>query len=487
MAAASIRSLLKETAIYGISGVIGRSMGLILLPVLSNLLPPEQFGHYKLAYVLIGLLQLLLMFGMGNSLVRYLIDAEKDDEQRVFSSHFWPLIAVSTIGCAVLFVFAPTVAGSYFAQPISGDTLLIRLAAVVVWLETVNILPYSLLRARQRPFAYSGALLLSVAVYGGLVVYLLGVRNMGMTGVLAANAAGSALVSLLFIPLLLRYLRPVFDRELFRVYFAFGFPIIFSSLGKTLLDLADRWILDRLMGARTVAFYSAGYQIAAVANLAVASFTLAWKPYLVRAAKSENAQATFSRIMTLTVAVLCAMFLAISLLADNLVAISFAGYHLIDPAYWPGLTVIPVVMAGYVFYGIYINLTVGCDLTGRTRYYAWTTAIAAGFNIVANFALIPVLGMMGAAWATLGAYSLLAGLLYMFTRDLYPVSYRWTGMAGILTLAVALYVACHWLCGMLSSRTAVTLLELAVSGGFCIFLAVSGLFGTNLLKKPVHG
>ncbi len=479
MTAASIRSLVKETAIYGISGVIGRSMGLILLPVLSNLLPPEQFGHYKLAYVLIGLLQLMLMFGMGNSLVRYLIDST--DDRRVFSSHFWPLLTVSTIGCTVLYAYAPAVAASYYAQTLPGDTLLIRLAAVVIWLETVNILPYSLLRAKQKPFAYSGALLLSVAVYGAMVIYFLGVKKTGMTGVLAANAISSGVVSLLFIPLFGRYIRPVFDRKLFRIYFAFGFPIIFSSLGKVMLDMADKWILERLIDAKTVAYYSVGYQLGAVANLAVASFTLAWKPYLVRAAKADNAQETFSRIMTVTVAVLAVLFLTISLLADNLVAIKLFGYNLIHSDYWVGLQVIPLVMASYVFFGVYVNLTVGCDLKGKTHYYAWTTLIAAAFNVAANFLLIPIMGMMGAAWATLAAYMLLAGLLYMLTRRIYPVAYRWGQMTAVLGAAGLCYIGCIYLETMIAN----VWLELLIEISLCAIFVV-GIFTAGLLRSPAR-
>jgi len=302
-----------------------------------------------------------------------------------------------------------------------------------------------------------------------------------MTGVLAANAIGSGVVSLLFLPLFGRYVRPVFDLKLFRIYFAFGFPIIFSSLGKVLLDMADKWIIERLIDAKTVAYYSVGYQLGAVANLAVASFTLAWKPYLVRAARADNAQETFSRIMTMTVAVLAALFLTISLLADNLVAIKIFGYNLIDSRYWVGLQVIPLVMVSYVFYGVYINLTVGCDLSGKTRYYAWTTLLAAAFNVGANFALIPILGMMGAAWATLAAYMLQAGLLYLLTRTLYPVSYRWGAMAAVLGSAVLCYLGCTYLETIIESIWLEFFIEITLSVIFVI-----GILLTGLLRTPAR-
>ena len=433
MSPVSIRSLVRETALYGISGVVARSMGLLLLPVLSNLLPPEEFGHYKLAYVLIGLLQLFLVFGMGNSLVRYLIGAA--DKRLVFSSHFWPLLAVSTLGSLAVFLSAGSLSAVYFAEPLPGDAGLIRLAALILWFDSLSTLPYSLLRAENRPLAYVSGMSLQVVIYAILVVYLLGARHSGMTGVLIANAVGSGAVLIFFIPLLKNNLSAAFDSRAFRIYFAFGFPIIFSSLGKNLLDLADRWILDRLMGAAVVAYYSAGYQLAAVANLAVAAFTLAWKPFLVRAAAEKGARETFARIMTLTIVALCLLFLLISFFADNLVKLSFFGYHLIQESYWPGLRVIPVVMVSYIFYGAYINLSVGCDLKGRTDYYAWTTGAAALFNIAANFILIPPLGMLGSAWATLFAYLLQVALLYYLTRRLYPVTYEWAKLLrlGVLT------------------------------------------------------
>jgi len=215
--------------------------------------------------------------------------------------------------------------------------------------------------------------------------------------------------------------------------------------------------------------------LGAIANLAVASFTLAWKPYLVRAAREDNAQRTFSRIMTLTVAMLSLLFLAVSLLADNLAALNIAGYSLIKSNYWSGLQIIPVVLASYVFYGVYINLTVGCDLTGRTHYYAWTTVIAAAVNIGLCFLLIPSLGMMGAAWATLAAYMLLAGLLYAFTRKLYPVSYQWGRMALILLSSVAFYQVCIRIESSLAGDWTKLVLETGFIAIFAVLLAASGV------------
>jgi len=213
-------------------------MGLLLLPVLSNFLPLDQFGHLTLTFVLIGLIQLFLVFGMGNSLVRHLIGAQ--NKKLVFSSHFWPLFAVSTSGSLVVFLGAESIAGYYFAEPLPGDAQMIRLAGLILWFDALNILPYSLLRALNRPFTYLAGILLSAMVYAALVVYLLAFQGFSMTGVLIANAVGSAAVFLFFTPLFKNFLRPVFDRNAFRTYFAFGFPIIFSALGKILIDMSGR-------------------------------------------------------------------------------------------------------------------------------------------------------------------------------------------------------------------------------------------------------
>ena len=287
---------------------------------------------------------------------------------------------------------------------------------------------------------------------------------------------GSAAVFLFFTPLMKKFLRPVFDREAFRTYFVFGFPIIFSSLGKILIDMSGRWILDRMMGAKEVAYYSAGFRLASVANLAVAAFTLAWKPFLVRAAGEKDPDKIFARVMTFSAVALCFLFLAVSFLADNLARVEFFGFQLIEQSYWPGLAVIPPVMVSYIFYGMYINLTVGCDLTGRTYYYAWTTGVAAVVNIAANLLLIPYWGIMGTAWATLVAYLLQASMLYFLTRKIYPVNYEWIKLSRLGVLAAA----CFAVAKIAGDHLSAEVFFLAL---FCVLLFGLGIINREVLKS----
>jgi len=436
-AAPRIRSLLRETALYGIPGVVSRSMGLLLLPVLTNVLPPDRFGNLKLTYVLIGPILLFMVFGMGTSLVRHLIGAE--DKESVFSTHFWPLFTVSTLLAALTALAAGPIAHSYFSKSLPGDEMLIRLAAIILWFDAMTTLPYSLLRAENRPWLYLAGMLSSTLVYAVLVVLLLGKLGWDVEGVLVANAAGSATSFVLFLPVFKRYLRLRFDRATFAIYFAFGFPIIFSSLGKTILDLADRLILDRLQGPEVVGYYSAGYQIGALSNLAVAAFTMAWKPFLVRVSTEPDSERTYARVMTFSLVLLCWMTVATSLLAGEIVSLKFFGFSLVGERYWQGMIVVPAVMASYIFYGAYVNLSVGCDLMKKTHYYAWTTGAAAALNVAACFVLIPDYGMMGAAWATLVAYVFQAALLYWLSQRIYPIRYEWGRIIRLGLLSLGFY------------------------------------------------
>ena len=438
MSKTTISSLISETAVYGVTAVISRSLTLLLLPVLTNLLPPQEYGHLRLAFLLISILQIFFVFGMGTSLIRHYLDSK--DSKDVFNTHFWPLFIVSSVGAVIIYLLSEKIAAVYFAEPIPSDTVLIRYSAAILWLDALNMITFSYLRAKGKPFTYLIGTLSSVIVYFALVIYLLAFREYGLEGVLIANCAGSATTFVLFLPLLIVNVRPRFNRVMFPVYMAFGVPIIFSSLGKSLLDFADRWLLDRMSGAETVAFYSAGYQLGAVANLAVAAFILAWKPFLVRASKSPEAGRVFSRVMSLTVGFLCLLLLAVSLYADNIVAIRVKGFNLIDEAYWSGLVVVPLVMIGYVFYGIYINLGVGCDLKGKTIYYAITTGTAATLNVVLNLILIPRMGMMGAAWATVIAYAVQASFLFFLTRRIYPIAYDWPTMSRLFAAAIGIFL-----------------------------------------------
>ncbi len=365
-----------------------------------------------------------------------------------------------------------------FDQSLPGDLPAVRLAAAIIGLDAINTLPFSFLRAERRPCYYLAGALLSAGIYAGLTIYLLSARGMGVEGVLLANLAGSAAVTLFYLPVWLGNIRARFDWGLFRIYFAFGFPIVFAGIGKSLLDLASRPIMERLMDAAAVGVFSASYRLAAVANIAVSAFALAWKPFLVRASREQDhPSALFARVMTLTVLALCLIFLAVSLFADNLVRlkIPFTGFRLLEPSYWPGLVVIPPVLAAYIFYGVYLNLTVGCDLTGKTYYYAWTTLAAAVVNIAACFLLIPPLGMMGAAWATLLSYGIEALVLFLLTRRIYPIAYQWGRLLRLVLLAAACFV---------SAKLAgdVILVELLAIAGFVVLLFPLRIIDRSVLQ-----
>jgi O-antigen/teichoic acid export membrane protein len=172
-------------------------------------------------------------------------------------------------------------------------------------------------------------------------------------------------------------------------------------------------------------------------------YDYAWRPFYFSLAQDKDAKQIFSRVLTYLVLFMSAIFLILLLFLDDLVKMSIFGRHLIHPNYWAGLPIVPVVLGGYFFLGVYTNISAGIYIQKKTLYLPFITLFAAVINIIANYVLIPLFGMAGAAWATFWAYLGMAAAGYLVTRKIYPIHYEWSRIAKIL-LALLLVTGIYY-------------------------------------------
>jgi O-antigen/teichoic acid export membrane protein len=167
-------------------------------------------------------------------------------------------------------------------------------------------------------------------------------------------------------------------------------------------------------------------------------YDYAWRPFFFSMAKDPAAKGIFARALTYLVLLMLLIFLVVSFFVGDIVRLSVFGRHVISPNYWSGLAIVPVVLLGYLFFGMYINLSAGIYIEKKTYYLPAITFLGAVVNVIANFLLIPsggiMGGMMGAAWATLFAYLAMAVAVYFVAQRVYPVRYEW---GRLLKLAIA--------------------------------------------------
>jgi O-antigen/teichoic acid export membrane protein len=169
-------------------------------------------------------------------------------------------------------------------------------------------------------------------------------------------------------------------------------------------------------------------------------FDFAWRPFLLQHAGDDDARPLFARVMTYFVLIATGVFLILSFtLADVVRWPLFGGHSIIDPRFWEGMDIIPVILLAYVFLGIYNNLIAGIYIEKKTGKLPLVTFTAAGLHVVANYLLIPPFGLMGAAFATLVSYVVMAGMMYIIVQRFYPVHYEIVRLGKIALAAAIVY------------------------------------------------
>jgi len=265
---------------------------------------------------------------------------------------------------------------------------------------------------------------------------LLVVFHLGVEGIFISGVISSVVTLLLLLPTIKRNLLFEAKATLWKALLKFGLPSIPAGLAGMMLQVVDRPILKALTNDATVGIYQANYRLGIFMMLLVSMFDYAWKPFIFSVEKNEaNAKEIFSRVLTYFTLLMSGVFLFLTFFIDKIIRISIFGHHIINDRYWGGLEIVPIVLLGYVFLGMATTLSAGIYIQKKTQYNPPITITAAAINIAANFILIPIYGITGAAWATLIAYFVMAIMTYIMTQRIYPIQYEW---GRILKIGIAL-------------------------------------------------
>jgi O-antigen/teichoic acid export membrane protein len=236
-------------------------------------------------------------------------------------------------------------------------------------------------------------------------------------------------------PTILSNLSFAWSRTLYSALLRFGLPNVPAGLAAMMIQVIDRPILLALTDTSTVGIYQANYRLGIFMMLVVSMFDFAWRPFFLTHATDADAKPVFARVLTYFVLLMTGVFLLISFYLEDVVKVPIFWHHsILPPEYWHGLAIVPVVLLGYMFLGISNNFVAGMYIEKKTQHLPLNTFIGALINVVANFALIPFMGIMGAALATLLSYAAMAIALYFVVQRFYPVKYEF---GRIVKIAVA--------------------------------------------------
>ena len=462
---ASLKRLSGESLVYGLGQVSGRAVNLMLVPILTRVLLKQQFGVAELVNGYSASVLLVLVFGMDAALARFFYEqSDRAARVRMASSSFAFRLAGGVVAAALL---AP-LAGLLAAHVMGGEvyTKYLRIGAVTLPFTLIVLWCNDLLRVTFQPWKFVALNLTQTALVGGLTLYFVLARELGVAGVLYGKWAGDSIAALLGIVLCRHHLRPQFDRAILSTMLRFGMPLVPLAFAYGIIGLMDRWSLQHFATLEEVGVYALALKFFAVVTLGVSAFQLAFMPFAYARAKDADAPLLYARVLGLYVAVAATGALIVGLLAP-------LGIRLLATRDYAAAAA-PAVWLGFAAaaQGAYYVAGLGVNLSRRNELLVWSALGAALFAALGNLLLVPRLGAEGAAMATFAGYAVSAVLTYAISQRVYPLPYRGARLAALFAAAVVM--------GVLTARLAPD----GVAGWFARGGAV-GLFALMAWKSDV--
>ncbi len=476
---ARLRTLVSDTVVYGIFTILGRFLTFLLTPFYSNFLSQNAIDDIITIFAVLAFINVIYSMGMESSFFRFYEKDNLKHNKKVFTHAMLSISIISAVTSAVIYFTADYTTGLFLKS--SENVWIIKFAALIPLLDAMILIPFGLLRMKRKSLKFSTIKFLQIIIAVSLNLFFVMTLDMGAMGVMSAQLIASVFGLFLFIPSLLQYIDFRIDFLLLKNMLRFGLPTMPANLSAIILQVADRPILNALAPDK-LATYGINYRLGIPMMLFVTVFEYAWKPFYLSNFKEKNAKELFSRVLTYFTAVSAAIFIFVSFYIEFIVRMPFIGGRFINPAYWSGMEIIPIILAGYYFNGLYTNFAAGFLINKKTGYLPIAVIAAAIVNLVMNFTLIPVIGYIGAAWATLGAYLVSVGILYYFSLKIYPVIYEWkrifilTGLTALIFFTDKIFFDEFDLLMRFAGKTLLILV-------FIILLRVLGFFTKDEIDK----
>jgi O-antigen/teichoic acid export membrane protein len=456
------KKLVGQTAAYGLSSIVGRALNYLLVPVYTKAFLPEEYGIVSYLYAGVGFFNILFTYGMETAFFRFSNNTGADRD-KLYNQVLSLIICSSVILSALLILLSGNIA-SYIGFPDQQEYIV--WLAIILAIDAIVAIPFARLRLLNKAIKFASVKLANIIITVAanllfLVVfrqiyegaYLQGLRpfveyvynpDFGIGYIFLINLVANAMI----IPMLWRefsVFRFELNKELLRPMLVYAYPLMFMGLAGAVNELLDRLLLNEVLpedfypgrsNIAAIGIYSACYKLSIFMTLAIQAFRYAAEPFFFSQAQEKDSPQAFALIMKWFVIACAFIFVFIS---SNMEI--FAELFLRRPEYHEGLLVVPVLLLANLFLGVYYNLTVWFKLTDKTRFGTYISFGGAAITIIFNLMLIPVLGYMGSAIATLICYFSMALACYLLGNAHYPIPYPVKNITGYILLASGLVLA----------------------------------------------
>jgi O-antigen/teichoic acid export membrane protein len=462
-----LKKLGSETAIYGMSSIVGRAVNSVLMVPFHTTVfsDPKEYGINAVFYAYAAFFNVVYTFGMETAFFRF-ASRERQYLQTYFNQAVSAVGLVALTGSSLLWLFANELA-ALIQYP--GLGLYVRCFALLFAIDAIVAIPFARLRLEGRPVLFASLKLGSIFLYVLLNLFFLYVCRKAVMGErflfmqdfakyifkpewaigyiflanLIANAAQLPAFAFVF-----KGFRLQWHWQTLWPMLRYAYPLLFMGLAGIVNEVIDRQMLKWLLpegfyeGISTdgaIGIYSACFKFGVFITLAIQAFRYAAEPFFFAQAADKNSPELFARIMHYFIIACLLMYVGIGANID------WVQYLLLgSDAYRQGLAVVPVLLLANCLLGIYYNLTVWFKITDRTYYGTWFATLSATLTIGGNYLLIPVIGYMGSALMHLICYAVMSAACLYYGQKYYPIPYRWQPALLYASIATAIIYLLQW-------------------------------------------
>ncbi len=447
------KKLAGQTAIYGLPTIVGRLLNYLLVPLYTRVFAPAEYGVVTEIYAYVAFLFVVLTYGMETAFFRF--STTHPDKEKVYGTTLFSLFVTSIFFLVIIFSATPTISS---AMGYADNPEYIRWFALILAADALSSIPYAQLRLKNKPIRF--AIIKVVNIVTNIAFNLLfiviipkivkedpGIADsaflkflynpeIGVGYIFISNLIASALTFIMLVPSMVKAkIKP--DINLLKKMLSYSWPLLIFGFAGIINETFDRIILRRMLpdnvdAMAQLGIYGACYKVSILMTLFIQTYRYAAEPFFFDQSGTKDAKITYARLMHYFIIVCLFIYLAIMLNID--IVLLFIGSDFRE-----GAGVIPILLWANLFLGVFYNLSVWFKLTDKTGIGAMISVAGAGVTLLFNFMLIPIMGYMGAAWATFICYAFMMVVSYYYGQKYYPINYNLKALSFYIILTIVIY------------------------------------------------
>ncbi|MBD3402456.1 oligosaccharide flippase family protein [candidate division GN15 bacterium] len=431
-----VKLLARHGSIYGLANILDRLVSFIMIPVYTRFLTPADYGVLELIYMTSSVIAMVIGMRIEAAVSRFYFDYDESDQagrNKVISSGFLGYGGLAALLVVALLPLSSTFARVILDSPEFSSYFVVALITIAVGLIIPIGNAYFRVRMQSKMFLFFRVS--NTILTLGLNIYFVVFAKWGVYGILVATLISHSLLGAVMLLLILSRTGLKVDFRLVWEMVKFGLPLIPSNIAAYAVHSSDRYFIKEYVTMSAAGLYSLGYKIGGLVNQFVtAPFNLVWTPRRFETFSREDSERIYARIFTYFVTLALFVGLMISVLSKEIIKI------MATEPFWPAYKVVPIIVLAYIIFSFHYHFNIGILMEKKTKYLAYVNVSNGVLNIGLNFALIPTIGIWGAAIATVLCFIFKVSLTYYYSNRFFPIRVEWFRVAILFATAISLYL-----------------------------------------------